>query len=77
MSFFFYYNLILFTVIPISLIVFYFCIIYNYFLIYVSNISRDLAEIHSFYNNAQVKEKGIEMDSSLYEILVKSLFRHL
>ena len=43
-------------------------------LIYVSNISRDLAEIHSFYNNAQVKEKGIEMDSSLYEILVKSLF---
>ena len=43
-------------------------------LIYVSNISRDLAEIHSFYNNAHVKEKGIEMDSSLYEILVKSLF---
>lgn len=43
-------------------------------LIYISNISRDLAEIHSFYNNPIVISKGIKMDSSLHEILVKSLF---
>jgi hypothetical protein len=43
-------------------------------LIYISNISRDLAEIHSFYNNAHVIEKNITIDQSLYEILVKSLF---
>jgi len=43
-------------------------------LIYISNISRDLAEIHSFYNNAHVIKKNITIDQSLYEILVKSLF---
>ena len=43
-------------------------------LIYISNISRDLAEIHSFYNNAHVIDKNITIDQSLYEILVKSLF---
>jgi len=43
-------------------------------LIYISNISRDLAEIHSFYNNAHVINKNITIDQSLYEILVKSLF---
>jgi hypothetical protein len=43
-------------------------------LIYIANISRDLAEIHSFYNNAHVIEKNITIDQSLYEILVKSLF---
>lgn len=43
-------------------------------LIYISNISRDLAEIHSFYNDQIVISKGIKMDSSLHEILVKSLF---
>jgi hypothetical protein len=43
-------------------------------LIYISNISRDLAEIHSFYNDPTVISKGIKMDSSLHEILVKSLF---
>ena len=43
-------------------------------LIYVSNISHDLAEIHSFYNNENVKAKDITIDQSLYESLVKSIF---
>ena len=43
-------------------------------LIYVSNISHDLAEIHSFYNNKHVKENAITIDQSLYESLVKSIF---
>ena len=43
-------------------------------LIYVSNISHDLAEIHSFYNNEHVKGKNITIDQSLYESLVKSIF---
>jgi hypothetical protein len=50
MSFFFYYNLILFTIIPISLIVFYFCIVYNYFLIYkfISSIFKNTVLIFTY-----------------------------
>ena len=44
---------------------------------YVANISRDVAEMNSFYLLNIVKQKGIKMDEALYEILQKNLFKFL
>ena len=41
---------------------------------YVSNISRDLAEMFTFYNNDLVKKKEIILDQALYDILKKNLY---
>ena len=44
---------------------------------YVANISRDVAEMNSFYLLDIVTQKGISMDEALYEILQKNLFKFL
>ena len=41
---------------------------------YVSNISRDLAEMFTFYDNDLVKKKEIILDQALYDILKKNLY---
>ena len=44
---------------------------------FLSNISRDLAEINAFYSCKAIKETNIKMDTTLYDILNKNLFTFL
>lgn len=44
---------------------------------YISNITKDIADMNAFYMNKTVREKKIQKNATLYAILQKNLFKFL
>ena len=44
---------------------------------YISNITKDIADMNAFYMNKTVQEKKIQKNATLYAILQKNLFKFL